>query len=387
MKKVKSLVFLVSGFWFLVSAAYAANITTDLENNTYDLGKVEEGQVLTKEFVIINNSAVPVRISLESLGCGCLKIISPKGKVELAPGARQKALFNFDSVGFSGEVAKPLYIYTTDETQPIVKVDIYASVAAHQEAFVKRFLSFSSLTILGAGLIDGINPCAFTVMVFFVSFLSFAGYKKSDTIVIGILFILAVYITYTLIGLGAFKALRTMEVFNYFSRLFYKLIAGFAFIVGLFNLYDYWIYRKTKDPERITIKLPFIVKRKIQQIVRGDFIKQGEDGKKLLSLVFASLSCGFLVSVLELLCTGQLYLPTLVYIFKIPDLRMKAFFYLIVYNLMFVLPLIGVFVLAFFGFTSARFERIARGHLATVKLLTAFVFIGLAVFLLMFKGG
>jgi len=39
----------------------------------------------------------------------------------------------------------------------------------------EHFRSFKTLAIVVAGLIDGINPCAFTVIVFFVSFLAFQG--------------------------------------------------------------------------------------------------------------------------------------------------------------------------------------------------------------------
>jgi len=52
---------------------------------------------------------------------------------------------------------------------------------------------------------------------------------------------------------------------------------------------------------------------------------------------------GFLVSVLELACTGQIYLPTLIFISHVPELRANALIYLLVYNFMFVIPLIVVF--------------------------------------------
>ena len=42
--------------------------------------------------------------------------------------------------------------------------------------------------------------------------------------------------------------------------------------------------------------------------------------------------------------------------------------------------------ISFFGFTSSGFEKIARTHLGGVKLATAFVFFGLGVVLLIFKG-
>ncbi|MBS3784969.1 MAG: thioredoxin family protein, partial [Anaerolineae bacterium] len=40
---------------------------------------------------------------------------------------------------------------------------------------VERFRSFSLATVLVAGLVDGLNPCAFATLVFFISYLSFMG--------------------------------------------------------------------------------------------------------------------------------------------------------------------------------------------------------------------
>ncbi|MDP1852852.1 MAG: DUF1573 domain-containing protein [Candidatus Omnitrophota bacterium] len=386
MKKVYSLQFIVYSFILFVlcsfSFVFAENITTTLEDNRLDLGKVGEGAALTQSFFVENHSSLPVKISVETLSCSCFTVLSPKSKVELAVGARQEVTFNFNTTGFEGKISKPLYIYTSDSVNSVIKVEVFADIAATKETFIRRFLSFGSLTVLSVGFIDGVNPCAFTVMVFFISFLSFAGYRKRDMLIIGSLFIIVVYITYLLIGAGLFKALRSLEVFSYFSQIFYRLIALFAFAVGLVSLYDFWIYNKTKDADRIILKLPVLIKRKIQGTIRAELIRKEGKDKPLFAFIAASISCGFLVSVLELFCTGQLYLPTIAYILKVPDLRIKAMAYLLLYNLMFILPLVAVFVLAFFGLTSIHFEKAARRHLSAVKLITAVLFFGLGVVLL-----
>lgn len=368
------------------SSLYADNITTNLENNRLDLGRVAEGEVLRKSFFVANDSALPVKINVQALGCSCFEIISPKGKTELAAGAKQEVIFNFNTAGLDGKISKPLYTYTTDSLNPVIKIAVSADVAGGKEKFVSRFLSFSSLAVLGAGLVDGINPCAFTVMVFFISFLSFAGYGKKDMFIVGGLFILTLYITYLLIGAGLFRALRGLEIFSYFSRIFYRLISGFAFVIGLLNLYDFWVYQKTKNPDKIVLRLPALIKRRIQGAIRGEMTKKGSENRPLFALVAASITCGFLVSILELFCTGQLYLPTIAYILKVPDLKIKAVGYLLFYNLMFIIPLAVVFGLAFFGLTSSHFEKLARKHLSTVKLVTAVLFFGLGIALLVMKG-
>ena len=72
------------------------------------------------------------------------------------------------------------------------------------EGIVYRFLALEPLTVASAGLIDGINPCAFTVIIFFMSFLAIQGYRRRELLAIGLTFIFAVFLTYILIGLGFF---------------------------------------------------------------------------------------------------------------------------------------------------------------------------------------
>jgi hypothetical protein len=56
--------------------------------------------------------------------------------------------------------------------------------------------------------------------------------------------------------------------------------------------------------------------------------------------------------------------------------------YLLLYNGMFILPLLGVFGLAICGVTSERLAAFSRRHVATTKLLLGLVFLGLAVLLI-----
>ena len=149
------------------------------------------------------------------------------------------------------------------------------------------------------------------------------------------------------------------------------------------SLYDWWIFNKTKDPEKIKLKLPGIIKKKIQSTIREKTDgREGFKDKSLIKLMLTALSCGFIVSLLESVCTGQLYLPTIVYVLGIPELRIKAWLYLIIYNLMFIAPLLVIFLFALLGTTSQTFAKLAGRHLAKVKLLTAIVFFALGIFLL-----
>ncbi len=93
--------------------------------------------------------------------------------------------------------------------------------------------------------------------------------------------------------------------------------------------------------------------------------------------VLAAFAAGVVVSLLELACTGQIYLPTIYFVFGVPELRLHALLYLVLYNIMFVVPLIVVFALTYGGTSSARLGALAERHVGLVKLGTSALFLGL----------
>lgn len=244
------------------------------------------------------------------------------------------------------------------------------------------FKKFGPLTVIGAGLVDGINPCAFTVIVFFVSFLSLMGYKRREMALIGSAYILAVFLTYLALGFGFFKVLYTMKGFYLVSRIVYLVIGGLSLFLGCLALNDYFRYKKTGKTDEMALQLPLPIKNKIHAIV-GDYYRKDKNSrtKALWGLLVSSLAVGFMISLLEAVCTGQLYLPTIIFVLKEGTLRARALFYLFIYNLMFIVPLALVLVLALFGFSSKQFEAFARKNLGIVKIAMAAVFFALGVVL------
>ncbi len=248
---------------------------------------------------------------------------------------------------------------------------------------LERFKSFGPWTIVGAGLVDGINPCAFTVIVFFVSFLSVMGYKRREMALIGIFYIAAVFFTYLALGLGFFKAFYSLKAFYLVSKIVYFLIGSLSIYFGGLAVKDYIIYKKTGKTDGMALQLPTAIKNKIHAIVGAYYRKDKAAGEKaIFGLALSALTVGFMVSLLEAVCTGQLYLPTIVFVLKEASLRAQALFYLVIYNLMFILPLVLVLLLSLAGVSSKQFESYARKNLGLVKLLMAAVFLALGIVLL-----
>ncbi|MEA3485880.1 MAG: hypothetical protein U9R03_04135, partial [Candidatus Aerophobetes bacterium] len=100
----------------------------------------------------------------------------------------------------------------------------------------KEFQSWRLLTVIGAGLIDGINPCAFAVIIFFVSWLVFIKQKGKVILVVGLIYIFAVFLAYFLIGMGVLRSIQQLAVFPLISRIIYFLTAIFVLILGFLSL-------------------------------------------------------------------------------------------------------------------------------------------------------
>lgn len=242
------------------------------------------------------------------------------------------------------------------------------------------FKKISIFTVIASGLIDGINPCAFAVIVFFVSFLAVYGYRKREIIYVGVSYCLAVFLTYLFIGLGFFNFLYSLSNFYAIIKIFYYFIAAFCFILSGFALYDFFKFKKTKETDGLILQLPHFLKKRINEVIGSHLRKKQDEG--ILSLSVSAFVVGFLVSLLEGACTGQVYLPTIVLILKNTNLRIKAFSYLIVYNLMFIFPLVTVFVLSLFGLSSQKFNNFLKENMAGIKFLMFLLFLLLGLVIL-----
>jgi metal-sulfur cluster biosynthetic enzyme len=244
---------------------------------------------------------------------------------------------------------------------------------------LKRFKQFKPMAVAFAGLIDGINPCAFTVIVFFISFLVVQGYKRREMLIIGLAYLVAVFITYILFGLGLMNFLYRLEMFRLLSRAINIAIGILSIFLGFLALYDIFVYLKTRETEGLTLQLPKLIKNKIHSIIGRHYRnpskeKEGTKKKSVLGLLLSALLVGFLVSTLEAICTGQVYLPTITFILKTTSLKLQALTLLLLYNIMFIVPLLAVFILALLGVTSEQFSHFLKRHMFLIKIFLAAVF-------------
>ncbi len=252
---------------------------------------------------------------------------------------------------------------------------------APQDVMQEAKSAFQKITfwaIIGSGLVDGINPCAFAVIVFFISFLTVYKYNRREIILVGTSYCLAVFVAYLLLGLGVFQFLYAMRGFAYVIKGFYILTAALCLLFFVLSVYDFIIYKKTNKSDGMLLQLPQNLKVRIHKIM-GFFLRDKQ--KSTVRLVLAALAVGFCVSLVEAVCTGQVYMPTCVLIMQDPEFRTCATLYLVLYNLMFIVPLVAVFVLALLGYESKGFNDFFKKHLGLTKVLLSLVFLALFILL------
>jgi hypothetical protein len=243
-----------------------------------------------------------------------------------------------------------------------------------EEKIKHRFGTLSMAPIILAALVDGINPCAFGAIVFFVMYLSVVMKKpKSEILVTGIGFVAGVFLAYFLIGLGITALISTVRAIGAVSRTFYFMIAAVALVLSALSFVDYFTALRAGKggSSKLILKLPGFLRARIYAVI------EKYAGSRYIAVF--SFAVGLLISLLEFFCTGQVYLPTITYMVGLPDFRGRAIAYLIAYCAAFVLPLVCVFILVFFGIKSEKLEALARRSVPAAKFLTGIVFLCFAV--------
>ena len=319
-------------------------------------------------------------------------------KIKNHPGAKPgiPALFIEDELlqGYPGDIGtktdetvqKILAKYpvaTPQELAPVLTTSPEEQLAPSALAQHEEFFNQITLwTIIGAGLVDGINPCAFAVIVFFVSFLAAYKYNKKEILVVGTAYCSAVFLAYVLMGLGVFRVLYALEGFRTVAVVIQWGIVALCALFFVLCVYDFIIYQKTKKSEKMLLQLSKNQKTFIHKVMRT-FLKDKQDS--LWRLLLAAFVVGFVVSGVEAVCTGQVYLPTIRVILKeAHQYFFKATAYLFIYNLMFIAPLVLVFILTLCGKESATFNEWLKKHLGLSKFLLCCVFLGLLILLIYF---
>jgi cytochrome c biogenesis protein CcdA/HEAT repeat protein len=244
-------------------------------------------------------------------------------------------------------------------------------IQAAKEQVTQRYQALTLPIIIGAGLLDGVNPCAFATIIFFLSYLQIARRSRREMLLTGVAFILGVFIAYLAAGLFLYHVLASLHqrfvgIQNWLNPIF----AGLALIAAALSFRDALRARRGHLDE-MTLQLPGFLKDRIRGVIRT--------GVRARRFVIAAFFTGIAISFLELACTGQVYAPI---IYQIQQGKIDAIAMLVIYNLAFITPLIIIFGLAYGGLRSETLIALQKRHTVAVKLALGTLFIILAAFII-----
>ncbi|MCB2213593.1 hypothetical protein KQI52_15875 [bacterium] len=251
-----------------------------------------------------------------------------------------------------------------DNAQTYMALDIEPEEGVQKTRSVFRSMGF--WTVTGAGLLDGLNPCAFATIVFFISLLSYAGSTKRQILIVGTGFSVSVFAVYLLLGLGAFRALQALSAYSLIGTIIWWLTIGLLAALILLSLRDTIQYFRTGQTRDAFLQLSRGTKRRIHESMRR--------GLKTSNLLLASIGIGATVTLFEAACTGQVYLPAIVLMLNDPLMSDQAWLYLVLYNLLFIVPLLVVFALTYIGIGSSSFADWSKRHYGLTRIALTLLF-------------
>lgn len=231
--------------------------------------------------------------------------------------------------------------------------------------------SMTTPTVFLAGLVDGFNPCAFSIVIILAGILS-VGHARRARLWGGVAFCVGSFSAYLAMGLGLLKVLRMMEGLVYVRFAFNLMLSLSLFVLSLLSVRDALNYRRERRPAAILLQLPDGVKRAIR--AAAEHCWSGT------AVILSGLGCGVVVTLLDSLCTGQVYVPVLALIAR-EEGTLREFAMLVIYNLAFIAPLVVVFVLSAIGATSERMQVWSKRNVVPSKLALAGVLFVLAIVL------
>lgn len=176
--------------------------------------------------------------------------------------------------------------------------------------------------IVVSALIDAINPCAFSVLLLTIAFLFSTGRLRDKVLKIGGIYIFGIFLAYVLIGLGLLQAFHLFNAPGFMG----KLGAALIVLLGAINILN---DRFPNFP--LKLKIPAVSHSKIATLMEK-------------ATVPAAFLLGLLVGLCEFPCTGGPYLMVIGLLHD-QTTHLLGTAYLLLYNLLFVLPLVIVLLL------------------------------------------
>ncbi len=184
---------------------------------------------------------------------------------------------------------------------------------------------FTLVKIVSLAAVDAINPCTLAVLsLMLIAILTYNPIKRKNILLAGLAFIFSVFVMYLIYGLIIIESFQLLNSLKIVQLWLYKIVALAAIILGCFKIRDFF---RAKAVCRVLPKIDRIL-------------------SKITSPGGAFL-VGAFVTVFLLPCTIGPYIICGGILCELGIL--KSLPWLLLYNLIFVLPMLAVVLIIYFG--------------------------------------
>ncbi len=211
--------------------------------------------------------------------------------------------------------------------------------------------------IVGLALLDSINPCVIGVLILLLTILLKTGNKRA-ILINGSAYTAGVYLTYIIGGLTLLGIFNTIREIVFVSQMLYFFVGSVLIFVAFLEIKDFFWYGRWYS---LGIPARFV-----------NFVERKASGTS--ASMWAAFSFGVIITLIELPCTGAPYLALLTLMSQSGFGYITALPLLLLYNLVFVVPLLVIIYLAYSGLGMKRIEKWRIKHRGQMRL-----YIGLAL--------
>ncbi len=364
----RTVIFCVIGLMFATALA-SPRLAIPPEGVAF--GEIAAGEAASKSIELRNASPSPVTVSQVKGCCGAEASLS---SMRIEPSSAATLTVSLKAM-LPGEFSKHVRILCDDPESPVINIPVTGTAVESKTAAAAS--RWTLLTVLLAGIVDGFNPCSFAIVISLAGILAIGGRKRRARMIGGLAFCAGTFVTYMLMGLGLMQALKALEGLRVVHDVVMVVLALALFVLSFLSFRDALKFKKVPVFSVVTLKLPEGVKVLIRKIAMESWSGP--------TVALAGFGCAFLVTLLDALCTGQVYVPVLALISREPG-AWRSFALLVAYNLAFISPLVAVFVLASKTTDAFQMAKWSSRNVVPAKIALGVVFALLGVLVLLGTG-
>ncbi|MFA6224778.1 MAG: cytochrome c biogenesis protein CcdA [Methanoregula sp.] len=213
--------------------------------------------------------------------------------------------------------------------------------------------------VIFAAIADSANPCGLSVLVFLLIPMAAAGSRRR-ILLVGGAYITAMFLFHLLVGIGLFSVIS----FSGLSRGFAIIGGVVALLLGIITIADV-----LRNKETIILSIPESKKGML-----GNYIR--------IASLPAAFVLGILAGILGFSCTGGIYISILCLMGREMTI-MAGLPWLVLYNLVYVLPLILITLVVAYGISPERADSMRAKYKRTVRMIIGLILVALGAVILL----